>query len=76
MRNFADLPRVRCELNFEDARVDIVAFRFAARACYWTDEEVEAVIRHNLALCQDNDEIGEMLDAYCIPYHVFTVVKR
>jgi hypothetical protein len=70
MRNLADLPHVRCELNFEDAGEDIVAFRFAARACYWTEEEVETVISDTLSLCESRDEIGEMLHAYCIPYHV------
>ena len=71
MRNFADLPRVRCELNFEKAEEDIVAFRFSARACYWTEEEVETVIRDSISRCESRDEVGETLDVYCVPYHVF-----
>ena len=69
MRALADLPRVRCELNFEDSKEDIVAFRLAARACYWTEEEVETVILDTMSLCQSMDEIGEMLHAYCVHYH-------
>jgi len=76
MRNLADLPRVRCELNFEDAGEDIVAFRFAARACYWTEEEVETVILDTLSLCASRNEIGEMLDAYCVHYHVLVDLRR
>jgi hypothetical protein len=71
MRALADLPRVRCELNFEDRKEDIVAFRFAARACYWTEEEVETIILKTISQCQLTDEVGEMLDAYCIPYSFY-----